>query len=85
MLQFTCENCGAHEFFEKDGYRICQYCNSKFLLSSVDVSLKGSIITLNDDVEMLLKKCRDNPQQAHRFANLILDIDPSNTEALKYL
>lgn len=85
MLQFTCENCGSHEYIEKDGFRTCQYCKSKFSLTAADISTKECSITLIDDIEMLLKKCRDNPQHAQRFANLILDIDPSNKEALKYL
>ena len=38
-----------------------------------------------DDVAELLRKCRENPARARKYANLILDIDPDNPEALKYL
>ena len=40
---------------------------------------------LDDDVAKLLRKCRENPARARKYANLILDIDPDNPEALKYL
>ena len=42
-------------------------------------------IGLDDDVAELLRKCRENPARARKYANLILDIDPDNPEALKYL
>lgn len=85
MKQHKCENCGAHDFLEEKGYLICQYCNSRFLGSIDDSPSKGSGIALDDDVKTLLRKCQDDPQQAYRYANLILDIDPSNKEAIKYL
>ena len=46
---------------------------------------KNSSITLDNDVERLLKKCRSEPQNAKKYANLVLDIDPTNREALNYL
>ena len=45
----------------------------------------NSSIALDDDVERLLKKCRTDPKNARRYANLILDIDPDNAEVYKYL
>lgn len=85
MRQNICKNCGAHDFFEENGHLICQYCNSKFLISKEDISRKSSTISLGDDVKMLLKKCHDDPSHAYRYAMLILDIDPTNEEATKYL
>lgn len=85
MKQFVCENCGANDYYEKDGFRICRYCDSKFLIFEEDLPQKNSSIALNDDIQMLLEKCRREPFNARRYANLILDIDPQNREARKYL
>lgn len=42
-------------------------------------------IALDDDVVRLLAKCEAEPARARKYANLVLDIDPSNTQALKEL
>ena len=79
-----CERCGGGELVARDGYRICQYCHTKYLLTPEDVTRKGSIIALDSDIKMLLQKCQDDPANARRYASLVLDMDPENTEALKY-
>lgn len=84
MKAMICERCGGGEFVDRDGYRICQYCNTRYLIKSEDVAQKGSIIALDDDIEILLQKCKSDPANAHRYANLVLDIDPGNVNALKY-
>lgn len=80
----TCEKCGGGEFIDRDGYRICQYCKTKYLITAEDVKQKGSSIALDTDISMLLQKCRDDPANARRYASLVLDIDPGNVEAIKY-
>ena len=45
----------------------------------------SSPIALDDDIARLLKKCESDPRNARKYANLILDIDPDNEEALKYI
>jgi len=79
-----CERCGGGEFVDRDGYRICQYCNSKYLITPEDVTRKGSSIALDNDIKMLLQKCQDDPANARRYASLVLDMDPGNVAALKY-
>ena len=81
----TCEKCGGSDFVDRDGYRICQYCGTKYLITDEDVPRKSSSIALENDISILLQKCRDDPVNAHRYASLVLDIDPGNVEALKYL
>lgn len=81
----TCEKCGGGEFIDKEGYRICQYCGTKYLITDEDVPRKGSSITLDNDITMLLQKCQDDPANAHRYASLVLDMDPGNVEAVKYI
>lgn len=81
----VCDRCGGAEFVDRAGYRICQYCNTKYLITLEDVTQKESSIALDDDIKTLLQKCRDDPANAPRYANLILDMDPGNIEAAKYL
>ena len=81
----TCEKCGSGDFVDRDGYRICQYCGTKYLITDEDVPRKRSSIALDNDITMLLQKCRDDPVNASRYASLVLDMDPGNTEAVKYL
>jgi len=85
MRKIDCSRCGSNEFDEKSGYRICLYCGTRYQLTSEDLTLRNSSIDLDSDIERLLQKCRNEPQNAKRYANLILDIEPSNKEAKKYL
>lgn len=84
MKSYTCERCGASDFFEQKGYIICKYCDTKYILRAEDMPSRSSNIALKDDISMLLKKCRDDPVNARRYASLVLDIDPGNVEAAKY-
>lgn len=85
MKQLVCERCGGNDFVEQDGYRICNYCHTRFVIQPEDTPHKSSNIALNDDIQLLLKKCTDDPANATRYASLVLDIDPGNPEAKKYL
>jgi hypothetical protein len=85
MKLINCEKCGGNDFFEQNGYRICRYCRSKYALHADDIFPQGSRISLGEDIKMLLQKCQADPANARRYANLILDIDPGNDEAIKYL
>ena len=98
MKALICSSCGASRWKEEGDYRICMHCGTKFektVEDKVRVVVSGiqaavarqvdSVITINEDVERLLKKCRQEPKNARKYANLILDIDPTNEEAQKYL
>ena len=85
MKQIFCESCGSNDFIEQNGYRICQYCNAKYLVHHEEFPQKGSNIALTEDIRMLLIKCKEDPANARRYANLVLDMDPSNEKAAKYL
>lgn len=85
MSQDVCSNCGANDFVQKEGYKICKYCNSKFELASTGERHGESIISLQSDIDVLLQKCKNEPWNSRKYAGLILDIDPTNREALEYL
>lgn len=85
MEAIKCSSCGASEWIEKDGYRKCAYCGTVFQLTSAEQVFKKSHIALNEDVQRLLEKCKNEPHNARKYANLILDIDPNNKEVRKYL
>lgn len=76
MKLIVCERCGGSSFIEHNGYRVCEYCNSKFMITNNETKSVSSSIALSDDVHMLLQKCRDNPRDARKYAGLVLDIDP---------
>ena len=85
MKQSFCSNCGADAFIFKDGYKVCKYCNSRYDLDRSDIPSKKSEVSLLSDIDILLQKCKDDPLHAKKYAGLILDIDPTNREAKKYL
>ena len=100
MEALVCKSCGANALVRKNDYMVCPYCESRFAITREErscglfggshhavLSHSGvdSSIALDDDVAQLLKKCKADPKNARKYANLILDIDPDNEEALMYL
>jgi hypothetical protein len=45
----------------------------------------NTTISIQSDIDSLLLKCREDPINSERYAGLVLDIDPTNQEALSYL
>lgn len=84
MNNAICERCGGDEFKIENGYKICRFCKSKYPLLPAEKAANSSI-QLNEDVQRLLRLCEENPSRASQYAGLILDIDPTNRDALKYL
>ena len=85
MKLVDCTRCGSKELVEKDGFIVCVYCQAKYLPQVGDVPPKQTIIGIESDIQALLHKCREDKVNRRRFANLILDIDPTNQEAKQYL
>ena len=85
MQIFTCQGCGSHEFREEDGYRICEHCGTKHIITAEDQCIPQSTIDLQADVARLLQKCKEEPGRAKQYATRILEIDPNNVEALRIL
>ncbi len=85
MRALVCPKCGAGEFKTINGYKVCVYCESKLILQNNEISIKSTTISIQEDVQTLLEKCKIDPRNAARYANLVLDIDPNNKEALNIL
>ena len=84
MKRVFCEACGANNLSSENGYIICNYCGSRYLMKEESINTTSEI-SIGDDVAKLLAKCISDPKNARKYANLILDIDPLNNEAKKYL
>ena len=85
MRIFVCERCGGNDIRQEKGFRTCQYCNTSYVLTAEEMPQKLSNISLNDDIKSLLNKCKNDPTNARRYASLVLDIDPTNSEARRFL
>lgn len=88
MGKIVCDSCGGNDFIESGGFRVCKYCGTKQIIfqeTKVSAGNAGAGIAIDDDIQRLLEKCRKDPVNAKRYANLILDIDANNAEARKYL
>lgn len=85
MKVVECKNCGSIDLYEENGYQICKYCGTKHLITSDDRPEKASIIELNNDVQRLLRRCKEEPERAKQCAERILEIDPNNIEAKRIL
>ena len=82
MKTIICKQCGSNRFKQNNNILICEYCGTKIIAPEIK---KDTNIELNNDVDVLLKKCKTDPANAKKYANLILDIDPTNEEVKKYL
>ena len=85
MKLIDCRRCGSKELVEQDGFLVCEYCQSRFVPEAVEAPVAKTTIGVRADVEALLEKCRKSPRNAPRYASLVLELDPTNAEALQYL
>lgn len=85
MKIVACAQCGSIELEQHGGYMVCPYCGTRYKMDADDFTKKESNISLDADVRRLLEKCKTDPKRASLYAGLVLDIDPTNQEALRYL
>lgn len=85
MKLIECIHCGSKELVEENGFLVCAYCQNRYEKPVETEAVADTAIELDSDIEILLQKCQKDPRNCRRYANLILDIDPSNEEALRYL
>jgi hypothetical protein len=85
MDLIECLHCGSVELREQQGKLVCVYCRSTFSPTMVTNVPNDTIISLASDIDILLRKCAEDPRNSRKYASLILDIDPTNVAALRYL
>ncbi len=85
MWQFTCENCGSKEYTVQKKKVICAYCHTCYKAQKGDPFTFGAKIDLMDDINILVSKCIKEPHNAKRYANIILEMDPYNQFARRYV
>ena len=85
MKIVECNRCGSPDLREIDGYVVCVYCQSRFVIPLSEAPSRGTTIGIDSDIQALLQKCKDDPSNRRRFAGLVLDLDPTNQEARRYL
>ena len=92
MEAIVCKACGAGGLQIRNGRGVCEYCGTVFILEDQEKQVLRKTaapaengIALESDIDRLLRKCAEEPRNAARYASLILDMDPDNEEALKYL
>lgn len=85
MKLIECIKCRSNELFEENGYVVCAYCRLRFIANPDDLPTPSTVISVFDDVQQLLSRCRAEPGNSRRLASLVLDIDPTNQEAQHYL
>lgn len=85
MRLVECTKCGSNELFQESGYVVCAYCRLKFVPNASDLPNSSTAISVYDDIRALLEKCKNDPSNRRRYANLILDLDPTNSDAMQYL
>ena len=85
MKKVVCKSCGSNDLYKENGYMVCRYCGTRFLITDDDKPAKESNIALEEDVAILLNKIRQNPERASKIATRILEIDPNNAEAKRIL
>ena len=82
---YVCAYCGS-KFLketksEKSSFGTVSFEGGTPLSKSLD-NLTGGI-SLDSDIERLLQKCRTDPKNKKKYINLILDLDPDNTDVYK--
>jgi hypothetical protein len=85
MKTIECSRCGGRDLFVEDAHLVCTFCRSQFSLEADDHPRKETVVDVLSDIQTLLDKCAADPANSYRYASLILDIDPTNREAIKYL
>jgi len=85
MDAIKCTRCGSAEVIESDGYFNCAYCRSGFEPRSISGTQPDTSIQIFEDIQLLLKKCEDDPKNRDRYIKMILNIDPSNKDVQKII
>lgn len=83
-----CEICGSNDLVKKDGYYVCQYCNTKYSLEDAKkLIVEGTVkIDNSEQIEKYYKIAREardcnNANDAFKYYDLIRQERPDDWEA----
>ena len=91
MKNIQCNKCKSVDFERINGVMKCIYCRTIYVADANAVTklfndnVANSVIEIDEDILRLLERIEKEPWNARKFANMILDIDPTNEEALRLL
>lgn len=85
MNLVECSRCGSKDLTPRNGHLVCAFCRSEYIPNFGGYPKTETVVDVLSDIQALLQKCELDPSGSRRYANLILDIDPTNQEAAKYL
>ena len=85
MVVVECKRCGSNELRQEVGVVVCVFCRTRYASDQKMAPSGKPKISISDDIADLLQKCQDDPINRRRYAGLILDLDPTNQDAIKYL
>lgn len=86
-----CEKCKSVDFERVNGAMKCIFCRTTYVAGSkaeknfFKNNASDSSIEIDEDILLLLSKIKKEPWNRNRYANMILDIDSTNEEALEIL
>ena len=91
MKNIECKKCKSVDFERVDNALKCIYCRTTYVDETgigknfLKNNTSNSTIEIDEDILLLLDKIKREPWNRNRYANMILDIDPTNEDALKML
>jgi len=91
LKNIECSKCKSVDFEKVNGTMKCVYCRTTYVANAnaaknlFNTHVASSVIEIDEDILLLLNKIKAEPWNKTRYANMILDIDSTNEEALKIL
>ena len=84
MKLIKCKTCGSGDLVQDGDFVVCSFCQSRYVPQAEDIPTSETHIDLANDIQILLDKCRSDPNNRTRYINLIMDLDPHNNEVKKF-
>lgn len=91
MKALVCEVCGSNEILKDGDYFVCQSCGTKYTTESVKKLLVEGTVTVDSsnrysNALVLARRAREegNAEDAEKYYNEVLILDPNNWEASFY-
>lgn len=91
MKPLICEMCGSHDIVKKDGYFVCQACETKYTVEEARKMMGSDTVKIDNTAKLenyykIARQARDNndDENAAKYYDLIMQEDPTSWEATFY-